>query len=131
LGRSGAAALLGWDDLRELVRRGFSVQSHTMHHDFLAAQTPERQRLELALSKVRLEAELGICVDYVAYPFGFPGCHDAVTRRLVRETGYTAAFAQENCYLDTSSDPMALPRFGISRETPLWLLELILSGWHA
>ena len=109
-------------------RRGFAVESHTSHHDFLAAQSPELQAEELRRSKQRLEEELGRGVEHLAYPFGFPGCFDEVTKRAAREARYTAAFEMGDRYAGSARDPYEIPRFGISRAMPAWRLELILSG---
>ena len=128
LRRRCAEALLDWDELRELTRRGFAVESHSMNHYYLSAQTPELQAAEISQSKARLEAELGRPVELLAYPFGDPGSFDQTSRTLARGAGYTAAFALGGHYADPANDAYAIPRFGISRRTAAWELRLILSG---
>lgn len=128
LRRRCARALLDWDELRELTRRGFTVESHSMNHYYLAAQTPELQAEELRRSKARLEAELGRPAKLLAYPFGDPGSFDRTSRTLAQKAGYTAAFALGGRYADPARDVYAIPRFGIPRPTKTWELKLILSG---
>ncbi len=128
LHRRCAQALLGWDELRELTRRGFAVESHSLNHYYLSAQTLELQAQELRQSRARLEAELDRPAELLAYPFGDPASFDRTSRTLAREAGYTAAFALGGRYTDQARDAWAIPRFGMSRQTPAWQLELILSG---
>ncbi len=128
LRRRCARALLGWDELRELTRRGFAVESHSLNHYYLSAQTQELQARELGESRARLEAELGRPVELLAYPFGDPRSFDRTSQALARGAGYTAAFALGGRYADPARDVYAIPRFGISGQTPAWQLRLILSG---
>ncbi len=130
LRRRCADSLLGWDELRELVRRGFAVESHTLNHYYLSAQTQELQGRELRESRARLEAELGRPVEHLAYPFGDPGSFDRTSKAQAKAAGYTAAFAFRDRYAEQAHDPYEIPRFGISRDLPSWKLELILSGLY-
>lgn len=128
LRRRCAAELLSWDGLRRLRDLGFSIGSHGLDHYFLAAQTEERQEREIVESKRRLEQELETPVEHLAYPFGFPACFDATTKRLARAAGYGAAFTCGDRYANEGADRFETPRFAISRHTPSWRLELIVSG---
>jgi peptidoglycan/xylan/chitin deacetylase (PgdA/CDA1 family) len=82
---------MDWDDARELVRRGFSVGSHSMHHAILAHEGAGEQAEDLAGSLRQLEAELGVAVELLAYPNGQPGDYDAATIEAARLAGYSHA----------------------------------------
>lgn len=125
-----ANALLGYSGLTELRDSGFSIQAHGVDHYSLATQSTDLQAIELGVSKTRLEQELGIDIEFFAYPFGSPESFDETTKTLARAAGYRAAFSVADRYVDQATDSFEIPRFGISEQTPKWLLELILSGRH-
>jgi peptidoglycan/xylan/chitin deacetylase (PgdA/CDA1 family) len=79
---------MDWEGARELVRRGFSVQSHTLSHVVLSEETPEEQLRELAGGRTRLESELGINISSIAYPQGTPLDYDQVTVAAAAQAGY-------------------------------------------
>jgi peptidoglycan/xylan/chitin deacetylase (PgdA/CDA1 family) len=64
------AAFLDWDGARQLARRGFTVASHSLHHAILAEESTSAQERDLALSRRRLEEELEVPVELLAYPNG-------------------------------------------------------------
>lgn len=90
--------ICSWDDLRELDRRGISVQSHSVTHTTLSQLTPDQQERELIESKRILEDGLGKTVDAFAYPYGDSGLgrdwrakRKALTLALDR-AGYRVAY---------------------------------------
>lgn len=64
------AATMNWTELRELVKRGHSVQSHGWSHKFLAQCSPTELREELSRSKNELETHVGTLVDEISVPGG-------------------------------------------------------------
>jgi peptidoglycan/xylan/chitin deacetylase (PgdA/CDA1 family)/CelD/BcsL family acetyltransferase involved in cellulose biosynthesis len=82
---------LDWDGARELRRRGFSVGAHSMDHAILARESPAAQLQDLVESRRRLEAELDVAVDLLAYPNGSRADYDAVTVDAARRAGYSHA----------------------------------------
>ena len=81
-------ALCGWDDLRELARRGIAAESHGASHRTFSELTPSERAVELQRSKAALEDGLGQAVQLFAYPYG----DDGGAAPEVREAGYRAAF---------------------------------------
>jgi CelD/BcsL family acetyltransferase involved in cellulose biosynthesis/peptidoglycan/xylan/chitin deacetylase (PgdA/CDA1 family) len=79
---------LDWDGARELLRRGFAVGAHSMDHAILARESPQAQLQDLVESRRRLEAELEVAVDLLAYPNGSRADYDAVTVDAARRAGY-------------------------------------------
>jgi peptidoglycan/xylan/chitin deacetylase (PgdA/CDA1 family) len=109
-----------WDQVRRLAGSGMAIGSHSHDHLSLARLPEAAQRHELAESRRILEQELGREVRALAYPFGWPGTHDALTERLAREAGYRLAFSSaEGVNRPGASDAFALRRLGVGyRDSP-------------
>jgi len=104
---------LDWDGARELVRRGFTVGSHSMHHAILSRETAEDQVRDLIGSRRRLEAELEVPMELVAYPNGTRADYDERTIDAARRAGHSFAFGiHAGIVLDTTS-AYAAPRFAM------------------
>ncbi|SDG45510.1 Polysaccharide deacetylase [Sinosporangium album] len=86
---------LDWNDAHELIRRGFSVGSHTMRHVTLAQESPEAQLADLRLSRERLEGELDVPIRTVAYPFGQSDAVSEATREATLAAGYAHGLTTE------------------------------------
>jgi peptidoglycan/xylan/chitin deacetylase (PgdA/CDA1 family)/CelD/BcsL family acetyltransferase involved in cellulose biosynthesis len=80
---------LDWDGARELLARGFEVGAHSMDHAILARETPAAQLTDLVESRRRLEDELGVAVEVLAYPNGSRADYDAATVEAARRAGYS------------------------------------------
>jgi peptidoglycan/xylan/chitin deacetylase (PgdA/CDA1 family) len=85
--------LLSWDEAGELARRGFTLGSHTLSHDFLNRLDDASAFEEIRKSKMLLQERLQISVDFLSYPFSRT---DARVERLVEVAGYTAACAGDS-----------------------------------
>jgi peptidoglycan/xylan/chitin deacetylase (PgdA/CDA1 family) len=85
-------AICTWDDLRELSRRDFSIQSHSVSHRTFSELDPESQEQELAESKAQLEEGIGKPVEAFAYPYGDGGSNPGATTALLQKLGYKAAY---------------------------------------
>jgi peptidoglycan/xylan/chitin deacetylase (PgdA/CDA1 family) len=109
---------LSADDICRLAESGIEIGSHTVTHPILGTLQPEDARREIVGSKSALELVLGRPVQAFAYPFGSPGL-DFKPRdeALVRESGYSLAFAVEGGFVTRASARFALPRVGIGRMT--------------
>lgn len=108
-GRAGG--YLSYDDLRDILRRGSDVQSHTVSHPMLTRLAPIDLDRELSASKRELELKLGRPVDYLAYPFGDV---DGRVIEAARAAGYRAALGTEASIIQKRSDRWALNRILVS-----------------
>ncbi len=79
-------ALMGWNDIEELVRYGFEIGSHSCTHPDLRRLTEAELERELSNSKTRLEQKLQVAIESLAYPFGFfnPAVRDNAARHYIR-----------------------------------------------
>jgi peptidoglycan/xylan/chitin deacetylase (PgdA/CDA1 family) len=107
----GRTLFLDWDGAREIVRSGFSVGSHTMHHAILAHEGPDEQAEDLAASRRQLEGELGVVVELLAYPNGQPGDYGADTVQAARLAGYSHAITTIEGWNLASTPAYELRRF--------------------
>jgi peptidoglycan/xylan/chitin deacetylase (PgdA/CDA1 family) len=80
--------MMGWDGAREVARRGFDVQSHTMAHAVLGEETAEAQQRDLRMARGELERELGIEVTTIAYPHGTLKHYNSDTIAAAGVAGY-------------------------------------------
>ncbi|MBU2765345.1 polysaccharide deacetylase family protein [Acidithiobacillus ferrivorans] len=114
---SRASYALTWDELRIMHDSGLvDIQSHTYWHpNFkidkkrLAPQAYEKfVAMQLEKSRAKLDQELGIKVDMLAWPYGI---HDADLIRSAVAAGYVAAFTMVRAPAGPSDKVMALPRY--------------------
>ena len=110
---------LGWEQIRELAQRGFTIGSHTVNHPDLTRLSLLKVQYELRKSKEDLEGQLGRKVAYLSYPFG--RCNSRIQAEAKR-LGYQAGFSifpGRSCRLDPS---LAIKRTAIYRiDSPLSL----------
>ncbi|MBF0499043.1 MAG: polysaccharide deacetylase family protein [Candidatus Riflebacteria bacterium] len=124
---------LSVSQIREMSDSGyFSFGSHTddLHVDLLLirssfARKPnpvlELLREDLLASRRKLEAIVGHPVFALAWPYGK---HDADTRRIARECGFTLQFTSRAGYNEPESDPYEIKRIPVtSRDSVASMLK--------
>ncbi len=89
----GRELFISWDEIRQMRAAGMVIGSHTHSHRILRPLPEADQRDELAVSKARLEAELGQPVETIAYPDGSRQAVSELTKRLARAVGYRVGFS--------------------------------------
>jgi len=114
---SNAKYAMTWDQLRALKKTGlFDFQSHTFWHpnfkkDRKKMQTAEFEKsvgTQLLKSKGKIEKELGVKVDMLAWPFGI---YDDYLLKRASEAGYIATFTIERRHVSAADSVMKLPRY--------------------
>jgi peptidoglycan/xylan/chitin deacetylase (PgdA/CDA1 family) len=112
-----------WDELRELERRGCSVQSHGVSHSPFSGPPQLEQSEELRQSKSIIEAELGKPVKVFAYPYGHASTDRSALTELLMQNGYRAAclFPGGICR-PLIDDSYFLPRVGMFPNSDLHTL---------
>ena len=101
---------LTWEQLKEMEKNGFNVQSHTLNHRALEELPDDEIRAELLNSKLLLEKNLGHSVDFLAYPTGTYNLHIA---GIAKDVGYKAAYTIKYGNVDKGSNIYALERVPI------------------
>jgi peptidoglycan/xylan/chitin deacetylase (PgdA/CDA1 family) len=107
--------LMGWDRLRELDRRGHEVGCHSASHANLRTAAPAIVRREILTARDRIAGELGAAPRTFAYPYGYWGPYAA---DVIREAGFSLAFAEGSGVVDARAALHALPRVGLNRRWP-------------
>jgi peptidoglycan/xylan/chitin deacetylase (PgdA/CDA1 family) len=114
---SNVSYAMTWGQLRELKETGFfDLQSHTFWHPNFKK---DKKRLtpadyesfvgaQLKKSKDKLEKELNIRVDMLAWPFGI---YDDDLIHKAKEAGYVATYTMERHPANRLDNVMALPRY--------------------
>ncbi len=83
---------LTWAELRELMRCGAAIGSHSYTHRRMDVMSWQEAVKEAEQSKVQLEDLLGIGVSAFAFPYGF---WSATAVDAVRTAGYGAVFGTD------------------------------------
>ena len=102
-------AMLSWDEVGQLKRLGWDIQSHGRRHYPLVGLSRDALNEELAGSKMIIEQQAGEPVEFFCYPYG---AFDVRAVEAVAQAGYAGAVT---CWPGTlpdpaEADPYRLPR---------------------
>jgi len=131
---SNASYAMTWDQLRELKATGlFEFQGHTYWHpnfkkDEKRMSRPEYEKsvdMQLNKSKAKLEKELGVRIDMLAWPFGI---YNDWLMEKAKEAGYVAAFSIEARHATEDDNMMKLPRYLMINADQGKVFERIVQG---
>lgn len=130
---SNASYAMTWDQIRALQKTGlFEAQGHTYWHPnfqkekkrLKPAEYDNFVEMQLKKSRDRLEKELGVTIDMLAWPFGI---YDEELMRRARLSGYIAAFTIERRRAAPNDNIMSVPRFLMTGADTLEGFEKLLS----
>ena len=102
---------MNWENVREMASSGMEIGSHTISHPILSFLPDSQARTEIAGSKALLEEELRQPVRSFCYPNGKSGDFSEITKKLLKEAGYTSAVTTEADYFTPETDLYEIPRF--------------------
>lgn len=88
-GSIGTKGYMTAEQVKEMDKSGFEVQSHTVTHSKLSELTYEKQVKELADSKATLEKLLNKKIEFIAYP---ESKFNDDTKKACKETNYKIGF---------------------------------------
>ncbi len=112
---------LSWDELKDLVKEGLVVQSHTHSHVRVSRETPPE---ELEFPKRLIEEHLGQRVWALAYPYGRAKDVGTGAGEALGRAGYTLGFTARCGFL--RGDPFYLPRCYADERWPVKRLRKVL-----
>lgn len=128
-GRQNPAAVLSWDELRELQGQGVTFGAHTRNHVALPYVEPERARREIRQSLEDLDRELGDAPRALAYPYG---AWNPSVARIAREEGCAMAFTTDDGMNERDhQDPFRLRRTNITPRTSSSIFAIRMLPWFA
>jgi peptidoglycan/xylan/chitin deacetylase (PgdA/CDA1 family) len=131
---SNASYAMTWGQLMEMKKTGlFDFQSHSYWHpnfkkDRMKLKQAEYEKfvdMQFKKSKEKLEKELGVKVDMLAWPFGI---YDDELIRKAYEAGYVAAFTIKRRQAGASDNIMLLPRYLMTNTDREKAFEKIVGG---
>ena len=85
-----------WDDIRNMDRDLITIGSHTVTHPIMSMLSEEELEFELLMSKKKIENELNVDVNSIAYPVGM---RESINDKVVNQTkmsGYKLGFTYIN-----------------------------------
>lgn len=116
LERALAGSMLGWDEIRDLARAGWTIGAHTVTHSNVAMIGAARAEAEIAASRDALAAAIGAPVCHFCYPNsgGQHAYFGAEVTAVLRKLGFRSAATSRPGALRPGADPFVLPRLGVS-----------------
>jgi len=102
------------DQMREMADNKISIQSHTMTHCILTNMDDKTAFYELSESRKKLSNITNHPVDHLAVP---RAGYSRRIKKLVKKAGYKTACCNNKGSANGLSDPLALPRIVIERNT--------------
>ncbi len=121
-------AMLKPEDLPALEAMGISIGAHTLTHPHLSRLRKEVQREEIEVSGLMLQKVLGHPISAFAYPYGTQRDYNAITMRLVRESGYVFAVSNRYGPNRAGADRWQLRRIWIDASDTLASFKAKVSG---
>ena len=108
---SSKYSLLSWGQVKEMMKDGISIGSHTVTHPDLTVCPYEKLKEEIETSKKLIEEMIGQSVSLFAYP---SGQFNNLTKQIARESGYKSACSTEDLFgLCDDDDMFELRRIGV------------------
>ena len=120
-------ATVDWGELGELEAGGIRIESHGIGHRPVSELEPGEALREIALSKLRLEEQLGREVEAFAFVKGSHADYRPEHASLVQQAGYTLAFTSVSGANGAASDRYRLRRYNVE-PYPARTFELVLEG---
>jgi peptidoglycan/xylan/chitin deacetylase (PgdA/CDA1 family) len=96
--------------IREWVKAGHEIGSHSLTHPHLTQLTPAAAKNEILTSKKKLEDTFGVAIKHFCFPYG--DWNERVAA-WVEEAGYASACTTNFGLVQPSSRPYALNRIAV------------------
>lgn len=123
---------MNWDEIRQIASDPLcTIGAHTTNHFALAKLSDDEVRMELKVSRNRIEQELNRPVNYFAYPYGDELSAGPRDFSLTKEAGYVAAVTtRKGMLFEEHRDHLfALPRVTLNGNfQQIRYLDVLLSG---
>jgi peptidoglycan/xylan/chitin deacetylase (PgdA/CDA1 family) len=120
-------ATVDWGLVRELDAAGVRIESHGIAHRPLAEVSLDESVREIAVSKLKLEEQLGRPVRAYAYVKGSEAHFHPVHESILKQAGYDIAFTTISRSNGPETNPFRLGRYNVE-PYPVRTFELVLAG---
>ena len=128
VGTIGQPNSLSWEHIKEMIKNGMEIGSHTLTHPCPALLTDEKFKFELTESKRILEENLEKRINFLSSPTGY---YNSAIGRIAKEAGYKAVCIGKIGLNTVNSDLFALKRIVIKRDYTLLRFKSLIEqeGW--
>ncbi len=110
----GAFNYMTWDQIKEISKEDFvEIGNHSHTHEYLADESNELIKEDIAKSISIFEKNLGKNSDFFSYPFGE---YSNNFKNIIKEFGFKYAFGQHSGVMDETKDFFELPRYPINEK---------------
>lgn len=103
--------LLTIKDIKNLIRSGWEIGSHSATHQLLTGLKESELKKEVFESKKTLEKSLSTKIKYFAYP---KGRYSKQVLSLVKKANYKLALSMDDDLISKYSDTFKIPRVGVN-----------------
>ncbi len=117
--------LLYRKDIKHLHNAGWNIGWHTKNHSDITKLTVQELENDLMKERKRYEKEIGIDLNYFAYPYGY---FNTKTKKVLKISGITKAFTIGGGKV-AKHDRYTISRVTVTRDMDLIDLENIISPW--
>lgn len=129
--RMPGSAMMTWNDVRSLQKRGFDVGPHTVTHISLGVEGADVVARELAESAGRLSSETGIAPQLCSYPYGGALDVPAGVEASLRDLGFVGAVTSTEGLVLPGCNVFRLPRLNVTGRHVGASFESLVSGFTA
>jgi len=112
----GSSHMMTWEHLREMVKYGMVIGSHTDSHCLIGSQKSEKIRYELEYSKKTIEDKIGQQISYISLPHG---SYNDEYKDIAIELGYEGGATSDPGLNTATIDPFYLKRMNVSASATL------------
>lgn len=130
----GSDLWMTWGMIREMHHAGMTIGAHTVRHQLLGRLPAADQETEIAESRDRILAEVGVAPRSFAYPVGSRTAFTNTTKVLLQKHGFDCAFSFYGGYQRFDSfDPYDIRRthVGYTTTQPIFEAMTTLPGTFA
>lgn len=103
---------LSTDEILTLKKDGWTIGNHSATHADFYNLTSEKREMEIINSKKSLEDELGIKIEYFAYP---KGRYTSDVLSDVKRAGYSLGLSMDDGSISGKTNRYVIPRIGVDR----------------
>lgn len=107
---SMSQAFMNWDQIKDLMKQGQWIGSHTYWHAFVGRLSGFALKHEIVDAKTKLENGLGISVTTFSYPYG---SYSLTAERVISGAGFTSAVWLGASYHQASDRVYKLKRVAV------------------
>src|SRR3977135_2369773 len=125
IGFLGKRGYMSASQLRALSGLGFEIGCHSMTHAYLSDLDSRGLRREIVEAKQEMAQLVGVSVKHFSCP---GGRYDGRARKLAQEAGFTSVSTSHPHPNGSSSDPFALGRVAVMRDTTLPEFQRVCRG---